>query len=133
MRFNTIARWILFIPAGIVAYLIFNVVQHLTLYFFLWIPFSEYISIFVSDFMAFLIGFSASIMVAPNGKIVLASIFTGMIILLFGGILFMTLLTGMDIFSSIIGISLNLCASIVVLFAVIKEENLKRNRIEYNQ
>lgn len=112
-----------FIPIGIIAYLLFNLIQHLTLYFFMWLPFSEYLSMFIKDLMSIIVGLSVALLVAPKGRIIIASIITGLAIMMFGITVFMIIfLFEYDGFMPIVGISLNLAACICVLV------NLIRNR-----
>lgn len=132
---NKTLRWILFIPMLPIAYTItFFVGKYCFWFAYGWIGLSEesilgfIILHFYLSFACFVIPIQVSVACAPKGKIIIASIYLGVIILLLGFATF-SLITygdGRPIWQSIYDYTLNLIGAIVALITVISQEASSR-------
>ncbi len=134
-NWNKVIRWILFIPILPISYAItFFVGKYCFWFAYGWIGLSEdsilgfIILHFYLSFACFLIPIQVSVSCAPKGKITIASIYVGIMILLLGFSTF-SLITygdGRPLWQSIYDYILNISGAIIALILVVNQETSKR-------
>lgn len=134
-NWNKTLRWIAFVPMLCIAYVITFLLGKVSFWYgYGWMGLSEdsvvgfLILHFYLSFVCFCIPILVSVSCAPNGKIIIASIYVGLILILFGFSLFSTMTygDGRPLWQSVYDYVLNLAGAILALVSVISEE--KRNK-----
>lgn len=135
-NWNKVVRWILFVPMLPIAYIItFFVGKYCFWYAYGWIGLGDdsiigfLILHFYLSFACFIIPIQVSVSCAPKGKIIIASIYLGIIILLLGFSTF-SLITygdGRPLWQSIYDYILNLAGAIIALISVVSQESSNRD------
>ena len=134
-KWPTLIRWIMFIPMIIITYFITILIGRFLLW---WSIGPEDISLgnflmyhFYNNFICFVLSLAVSIACAPKGKVIIASIYLGVILVSLGFSLFSVFVFGAHnnetVWRILYDYILNTPAGIFVLIATVKEKEMDRN------
>lgn len=121
-KIHPVFRWLLFIPAGMVAFIIFTFANLVSLNYFFGYNMSEtIIGSVIRNFMGVYVGVGVTVLFAPKGRIIIASIITGFFVMVLGGVIFINIIRwGSFGTVAVVEVVLNVAACITLLVSYVK-------------